>query len=116
MRPDQLGDYRRPSDPRLAPNGVNVAFVVTQLDVEADRVVNQIWLWDGPDTRPITTGPGDTSPRWSPDGSQLAFLRRGSEPGSRSQIAVLPMAGGEAVTRVFRIEFAVFVGGYRCFG
>lgn len=96
MRPDQLGEYRRPSDPRLAPNGVDVAFVVTQLDVDADRYVNRIWLWNGSEARPLTTGPGDTSPRWSPDGSHLAFLRSGKEPGSRPQVAVLPMAGGEA--------------------
>jgi dipeptidyl aminopeptidase/acylaminoacyl peptidase len=98
MRPDQLGDFRRPSDPRLAPNGVDIAFVVTQLDLDADRYVSRIWLWDGSQARPLTSGPGDTSPRWSPDGSQLAFLRKGDVPGSRPQIAVLPMTGGEART------------------
>ena len=96
MRPDQLGDYRRPSDPRLAPDGVQVAFVVTQMDLGEDRYVSRIWLWDGSGARPLTAGPRDTAPRWSPDGASLAFLRGTTTPGSPPQIAVLPMSGGEA--------------------
>ena len=34
-------------------------------------------------------------PRWSPDGTQLAFVRR-PESGKPPQLQVLPLAGGEA--------------------
>lgn len=98
MRPDDLTGYRVPSDPRLHPDGVEVAFVVTRADFDDDRYVRRIWLWDGAEARPLTAGPDDTSPRWSPDGTRLAFLRRGPDEGDRPQVAVLPVAGGEAET------------------
>jgi dipeptidyl aminopeptidase/acylaminoacyl peptidase len=94
MRPDQLDGYRVPSDARLHPDGARVAFVVTQADLDDERYVRRIWLWDGTEARPITAGPSDASPRWSPDGARLAFLRAsGDDP---AQIAVLPTEGGEA--------------------
>ncbi len=96
MRPDQLGDYRVPSDPRIHPDGVSVAFVVTQMDLAADRYVRRLWLWDGATARALTAGPGDTRPRWAPDGSHLLFLRKGADKSAKAQVAVLPMGGGEA--------------------
>ena len=96
MRPEQLGDLAIPSDPRLHPDGERVAFVVTRLDLEEDRYVRRIWLWDGETARPLTAGPGDVSPRWSPDGRRLAFVRKGRDQDSKPQLAILDMAGGEA--------------------
>ncbi|MEN8233605.1 MAG: S9 family peptidase [Actinomycetota bacterium] len=96
MRPDQLGDYRSPSDPRLHPDGVRAAFVVTQMDLDEDRYVKRIWLWDGEAARQLTSGDMDTSPRWSPDGERLAFLRKGPGDDDKPQIAILRLDGGEA--------------------
>ena len=96
MRPDQLADYRIPSDPRLHPDGTIVAFVVTHMDLDGDRYVRRIWLWDGNGARPFTSGPSDARPRWSPDGGMLAFLRKGSEDDAHAQLAVMPATGGEA--------------------
>ena len=96
MRPDQLGDYSTPSDVRLHPDGKQAAFVVTTMDLEEDRYVRRAWLWDGSEARPVTTGPSDTTPRWVPDGSRLAFLRKGEAEDDRPQVAVLPLRGGEA--------------------
>lgn len=44
MRADQLGDFLVPSDPRLHPDGIGVAFVVTRMDLEKDRCLRRIWL------------------------------------------------------------------------
>jgi dipeptidyl aminopeptidase/acylaminoacyl peptidase len=95
MQPGQLADFAVPSDPRLHPDGVRVAFTVTTMDLEADRYVKRIWMWDGTRARPLTAGPGDTAPRWSPDGTRLAFLRTAGGDESR-QVALLPIGGGEA--------------------
>lgn len=95
MKPDQLGDYRIPSDARIHPDGIRAVFVVTQMDFEEDRYVHRIWLWDGTVARPLTAGPADSSPRWSPDGSLLAFLRGD---GTAAQVAMLDLSGGEAET------------------
>lgn len=96
MRPDQLGDFRVPSDAILHPDGERGAFVVTRMDLDADEYVRQIWIWDGDTCRALTSGRGDTSPSWSPDGATLAFLRKGSGDDDRPQVALLPIDGGEA--------------------
>lgn len=96
MRPQQIADFRVPSDAHLHPDGVRAAFVVTQLDLDDDDYVSRIWLWSGDTARPLTEGRSDAVPRWSPDGSTLAFLRKGPDDQDRPQLALLPMAGGEA--------------------
>jgi dipeptidyl aminopeptidase/acylaminoacyl peptidase len=96
MRPDQLGDFRVPSDAFLHPDGTRAVFVVTQMDLEEDEYVRQIWLWDGEACRQLTSGRSDASPRWSPDGATLAFLRKGPGDDDRPQVALMPVGGGEA--------------------
>ena len=94
MRPEQLGDFKTPSDPQMHPDGNRVVFVVSQMDLERDRYVRRLHLWDGEAMRPLTSGPGDSSPRISPDGKSVAFLRKTE--GGHAQVAVLPLDGGEA--------------------
>lgn len=98
MTPDDLSGYATPSDPQLHPDGLRAAFVVARMDLAADRYDRRIWLWDGAAARPFTAGPGDTRPRWSPDGGRLLFLRTSPEPGAVAQVAVMPAGGGEAAT------------------
>lgn len=97
MEPRHLPDLRIPSDAHLHPSGERVAFVVTQMDVEGDEYVSTIWLLSDGTSRQLTSGRSDRSPRWSPDGSTLAFLRKGPSEKDRAQVALLPIAGGEAM-------------------
>lgn len=96
MRPEQLGDFKTPSDPQLHPVSGRVAFVVTQMDLDDDRYVRQVWHWDGSSAAPFTSGPSDTSPRWSPSGDRLAFIRKPDRDDATPQVAVMPASGGEA--------------------
>lgn len=98
MTPEDLTHIQWPSDPQLSPDGQRVAFVVTTLSVEQDAYLSNIWLVDtsGGLLRRFTTGPWrDTAPRWSPDGTRLAFLSE-REPHKKAQLYVMPADGGEA--------------------
>ena len=68
--------------------------MVKQMDLDEDWHVSEIWRWNGDVAAPFTAGKADKSPRWSPDGSQLAFLRA-PDPNSPFQVAVMPTDGGE---------------------
>ena len=49
----------------------------------------------GGEPRQFTSGPkSDNAPRWSPDGTKLAFV---SDRGNGRQIYVMPLSGGEAM-------------------
>ena len=69
-----------------------MAFVTTSADLEEDRYVSEIRMWDG-QVRRWTAGPSDSAPRWSPDGASLAFLRTVDE---APQVAIMSASGGEA--------------------
>ena len=98
MRPTDLEKFRVPSDPRFHPDGRRVAFTVSRMEIEEDRYVREIWLWDGETARPFTHGPSDGGARWSPDGRWLAFLRKGEKDDDKPQVVVMPADGGEART------------------
>jgi dipeptidyl aminopeptidase/acylaminoacyl peptidase len=99
MVPDDVYELTGVADPRLHPDGKLVAFVVWWIDREESEYRSAIWIAavDGSSSpRQFTSGEKrDSSPRWSPDGSLLAFTSsRGEE--KTSQLYVIPAEGGEA--------------------
>ena len=75
---DDLTALAVPSQPALSPDGTRVVYVLTTLDADRDRRVEQLWtVGAGGTGRPLTTGPADSAPAWSPDGARVAFLREG---------------------------------------
>lgn len=92
---DDLFNLELAIDPQISPDGKRIAYVRRFADIRADRRRSNLWLVnaDGTGHRPLTTGDvSDTSPRWSPDGSQLAFV---SDRDGRSQIWRLWRDGGQ---------------------
>jgi dipeptidyl aminopeptidase/acylaminoacyl peptidase len=85
------------ADPRLSPDGTTVAYVVGTVDKDANEYRAAIWLAaaDGSTLpRRFTSGEkNDADPRWSPDGTRLAFTS--NRAGKVSQLYVIPVAGGE---------------------
>ena len=100
--PEDYFAFENIADPHLSPDGRQVAYVFSTVDRARNRRVTSIWTigTDGQSAprRLTVEGFNANSPRWSPDGSKLAFLSsRGTEDGAKPQIFVLPMAGGEAM-------------------
>ena len=88
----------RVSDPRVSPDGRQVAYQLRTTDLEANKGLQGIWLLDlatpGATARPFSaSGSSAFSPRWSTDGRAIYFLstRSGS-----SQVWRIPVGGGEA--------------------
>jgi dipeptidyl aminopeptidase/acylaminoacyl peptidase len=83
------------SDLQFSPDGSRVVFVVTE-PPKGERRARHIWLYEKESgaVRQFTFSAKDeSSPRWSPDGKQLAFL---SNRDDQQQIYVMRADGGEA--------------------
>jgi dipeptidyl aminopeptidase/acylaminoacyl peptidase len=97
MVPEDIFALTGVADPRLSPDGRTVAYVVGVVDAKANDYRAAIWLAlaDGAaPPRRFTAGvKHDADPRWSPDGSQLAFTS--NREGKAMQLFVMPLAGGE---------------------
>ncbi|MEC8416533.1 MAG: DPP IV N-terminal domain-containing protein, partial [Pseudomonadota bacterium] len=65
------------SEARVSPNGKDVAYVRRSNDIMTDSTRSNIWLAsvDGKTHRPLLSSKKNYySPRWSPDGTRLAYL------------------------------------------
>ena len=83
--------------PDIATDGSFAVFATSRPDLAANRAVGQLWRVDLPAGTPrrLTRGVADGSPRLSPDGGRIAFLR--GDGGGKSQVNVIPAGGGEPV-------------------
>ncbi|QZD94191.1 S9 family peptidase [Qipengyuania gelatinilytica] len=94
---DDLFGLTVAADPQISPDGRQIAYVRRTNDIMTDAAVSSIWLVDassGAQT-PLVTGEGShTSPRWSPDGTRLAYVS--TESGGGPELHVRWMASGES--------------------
>ncbi|HXJ65974.1 MAG TPA: S9 family peptidase [Actinomycetota bacterium] len=97
MEPGDVGELTGAQDPRVSPDGQQVAYVVWRIDRDANEYRSAVWiapLAGGGEPRQFTSGTKrDGSPRWSPDGSSMAFTS--NRESDAAQVYVMPVAGGE---------------------
>lgn len=96
LAPEDFLHLRGIQDPQFSPDGTRVAFVASD-PLAGQHRTRHIWMYDLKSKAAwqfTYSEKSETSPRWSPDGKQLAFLsNRG---GSEQQIFVMRANGGEA--------------------
>lgn len=99
----ELEDYAKfvnISDPQISPDGKSVVIVVSRPDYVQNRFNAELVLVEVASgiKRVLTQDRFTvTSPRWSPNGEQLAFISKvGQGKDATNQIFVLSMMGGEA--------------------
>ncbi len=91
------------TDPQISPDSETIAYVRRSNDIMTDRTKSNIWIMnaDGSDHRPLLSSTSNySSPRWSPDGSRLAYV---SNEDRGSQLYVRWMDTGQTV-RVTNIQ------------
>ena len=84
------------SDPQISPDGRMIAYVRQSNDVMTDKARPTIWLIDVAtgQQRPLIAGSGSySSPRWSPDGTRLAYI---AAEGGKPQLYVRWMGTAES--------------------
>ena len=88
--------FDRLAEPRVSPNGRQIVFTVSSLDLEANKRRSDLWVvgTDGAGLRPLLrSDDSESNGTWSPDGRSIYFL---SNRGGSSQVWKVSLDGGDA--------------------
>lgn len=94
---EDLFRFRRVADPQMSPDGTQVVYIVTAVDVEKNSSSANLWIaptdGSGKPRRLTQTEKKDLHPRWSPDGKWILFESNRS---GDMQLWAIRRDGGEA--------------------
>ena len=96
---EDLYSFETINNVRISPDGEHVIYTVQNVERKTEKKYTNLWLvpTSGGEARQFTYGDqNDTGPRWSPDGSQIAFLSNRGDKEKPPQVYLIPFGGGEA--------------------
>jgi dipeptidyl aminopeptidase/acylaminoacyl peptidase len=94
-------DWEWVSEPQISPDGAQIVYTRSWVDKINDRRESSLWIMNADGTRNRFLVEG-ASPRWSPDGTRIAFTDRAAPEGS--EIFVRWMDAEGATTQITRLE------------
>ena len=103
LKLEQWLDFERVSDPQISPDGQRIVYTRRWVDKVADKWESSVWIMnvEGSRNRYLLKG---SSPKWSPDGTRLAYLAEGEPKGEQIFVRWMDAEGG--TTQVTRVENA----------
>lgn len=89
------------SEPAISPDGKHIIYRQQRVERKTEKKYANLWVasttLDAGSPKQFTYGDqNDSSPRWSPDGRQIAFLSNRGDKEKPPQIYIIPFDGGEA--------------------
>ncbi len=75
FRPRDVFELEYASSPQIAPDGSRIIYSRTHFDIMTDSSKSELWMIDEDGTHlPLLGGQPAGSPRWSPDGTRIAYV------------------------------------------
>lgn len=96
---EDLYEFKTISGVQISPDGQHVVYAVKRIDRKTEKKFSNLWIArsDGSAAEQFTFGDqSDTQPRWSPDGTQIAFLSNRLDPDRPASLFLISFEGGEA--------------------
>jgi dipeptidyl aminopeptidase/acylaminoacyl peptidase len=96
---DMYFEMESASDPQISPDGRQIVYTRGWTDKVNDRRRSSLWIMnaDGSKNRFLCDG---SSPRWSPDGTRIAFLEDGQPRGTQIHVRWMDDGSTSQITRV----------------